>query len=464
MHVTAPTGWLNDPNGFIRWNDRYHLFFQHNPKRPLWGPPQWAHVVSDDLVHWHELPPALTPQMPPADPDGCWSGTAVNMDGRLVVHYTGVRDGVQRICRAEPLDDELIRWRKDPANPIRDAPAGEPISHDAYRDPFVWHEGDGYRMIVGSSLDDRGAALLHASDDGRNWRYLHPLVAEPDACELEDGSRTWECPMLLRGDRTNGRPDLLVVGVWDHHHLAHVNVTTGRFENDRFEPDIVHRFDHGHACFYAPQAIARNGRWTLIGWLQEQRPDEHLLEAGWAGVLSLPRDVWIEEGEVRQTFAAETAALRGAETRVDTVTGADRETLYDAVAFEARLGVGRRGSEAYELDVAASPDGEERTRLRVDWNAQQILIDKSATSRRDGPSTEMQTALHPGIGDEVDLHLHVDGSVVEVIVDQRVAISTRIYPSRADATQVVIGGSATGASSRSDVDGPALTGSFWRLG
>jgi beta-fructofuranosidase len=433
VHLTAPRGWLNDPNGFVRWRGRYHLFFQHHPSRPLWGPPEWAHVVSDDLVGWHALPPALTPAMPPADPDGCWSGSTALIDGRPVVHYTGVLDGVQATCRAEPLDDDLVRWVKDPGNPVVRAPDHEPIHHGAFRDPFVWREGDGWRMLVGTSLDDHGAALLYASDDGRTWRYLHPLIDPDDAPALQGHGRLWECPLLLRGREVGSDDDVLIVGVWDLGLLSHVVAVIGRFTGDRFVPDAVHRLDHGDACFYAPQAIAREDRWTLIGWLQEQRPDAALLEAGWAGALSLPREVWTEGGELRTAFAIETATLRGDPVAVE-ATGPG--PLHAGHAYEARLRVERRGAEALALDLLASDDGEERTRLEVDWVAGALTIDKSRSSSVPGPSSARQIARYGAIDEDVELHLVVDGSVIEAIADGRVAVSTRAYPSRRDATRL----------------------------
>lgn len=438
MHLSAPEGWLNDPNGFVRWAGRYHLFFQHHPSRALWGPPAWAHVVSDDLVHWTGRPPALTPAMPPEDPDGCWSGSTVLVGDRPVVYYTGVAEGEQRTCRAVPLDDELERWVKDDGNPIVRAPDDRAISHGAYRDPYVWPDGDGYRMIVGTSRDDRGDAFLYASDDGYDWRLLGPLVDDANRVVGAAPGRVWECPLLLRGHVHGAEHDLLLVGAWDLGRLSHVDAYLGRFRRDRFVPEVRARFDHGEACFYAPQAIERDGRWTLVGWLQEQRPDDQLLAAGWAGALSLPREVWIDAGEVRQAFAPELAMLRRSEVAIERrlVPGRDVTLPIDGATFETRLRFRRNGAEACEVDLRVSPDGEERTRLRIDWTAREVRIDKRETCRRSGPSTADQVAPHPAMADDVELHLHVDGSVVEALVDERVAISTRIYPDRPDATRV----------------------------
>ena len=60
-HITGEKGWINDPNGVIKYKGQYHVFYQHHPYSLKWGPMHWGHVVSDDLLHWRYLPIALTP-------------------------------------------------------------------------------------------------------------------------------------------------------------------------------------------------------------------------------------------------------------------------------------------------------------------------------------------------------------------------------------------------------------------
>jgi len=33
-HIAAPLGWINDPNGLIRWRGQYHVFYQYHPYAP----------------------------------------------------------------------------------------------------------------------------------------------------------------------------------------------------------------------------------------------------------------------------------------------------------------------------------------------------------------------------------------------------------------------------------------------
>lgn len=48
-------------------------------------PQVWGHVVSEDLVRWCRLPPALRPSPGGPDADGCWSGCCAGEAGALLV-------------------------------------------------------------------------------------------------------------------------------------------------------------------------------------------------------------------------------------------------------------------------------------------------------------------------------------------------------------------------------------------
>lgn len=36
-HVSAPAGWINDPNGFCYYKGYYHIFYQYHPYSADWG-------------------------------------------------------------------------------------------------------------------------------------------------------------------------------------------------------------------------------------------------------------------------------------------------------------------------------------------------------------------------------------------------------------------------------------------
>ena len=50
----------------------------------------WGHAVSRDLVTWEHKGLALYPTTR-ADQNGCFSGSAIEQDGKLYLVYTGVR-------------------------------------------------------------------------------------------------------------------------------------------------------------------------------------------------------------------------------------------------------------------------------------------------------------------------------------------------------------------------------------
>ena len=154
VHVKAPGNWINDPNGFIYYKGKYHLFFQHFPYAPEWGTMHWGHTVSEDLVHWEYQGIALFPTKE-YDQNGVFSGTALEEDGKLKIYYSAVKylkpnpEDVHRV-----LDDAIQtsqamivsedgfhfnNWDKKKVLPtVHDEEVGEP----KMRDPKVWKDGD----------------------------------------------------------------------------------------------------------------------------------------------------------------------------------------------------------------------------------------------------------------------------------------------------------------------------------
>ena len=59
-HFLPPANWMNDPDGTIYWEGVYHLFYQYYPYGAYHGTMHWGHASSKDLVHWTDLPIALT--------------------------------------------------------------------------------------------------------------------------------------------------------------------------------------------------------------------------------------------------------------------------------------------------------------------------------------------------------------------------------------------------------------------
>ena len=118
LHYRPVRGRFGDPKPIVH-EGRTHVYFQTSPRPDGFDTMRWGHVVSDDLLRWTPLPPALEPDAGGPDAHGCWTGCVIRDGGRFHAFYTGVGgpDGRrQTVCRAE--SDDLITWRKDPANPL----------------------------------------------------------------------------------------------------------------------------------------------------------------------------------------------------------------------------------------------------------------------------------------------------------------------------------------------------------
>ncbi|WP_289231530.1 glycoside hydrolase family 32 protein [Barrientosiimonas endolithica] len=157
LHIRPDHGWLNDPNGMVHHGGRWHVFFQHNPQRPVHERIAWGHVSSADLVGWDPHPVAFAPEPGGPDRAGCWSGVFLPWLDRPAMAYSGVVDDTHAstVVVREALDDDLDTWA--PPYVVATTP---PTSPRCVTRSASSGRGDGSRCWVrASAARPRGAAV-----------------------------------------------------------------------------------------------------------------------------------------------------------------------------------------------------------------------------------------------------------------------------------------------------------------
>ena len=290
VHVTPPSGWLNDPVGGLVHGGRQHLFFQYVPSSTRWQAAcHWGHLVGDDLVRWRHLPVALAPG---DGDDGVWSGSAVVDESGPVLLYTSVLDphlDLGRVALARPLDDDLLTWRKHAGGPVLHAPPAsrpDPLPRPV-RVGRAGELADGRRRRAAGPRRRR-PALLQRRPGGLALRRRPGRGGGPG----NGLGVMWECPQYVD---LGGEP-ALVVSVWDEGRLDRVVAARGRADGDTFVAGRWQTLGYGGSAYALTTYRDRAGRLAGTAWLRHEDPDEP--RPDWTGVLSLPVHLTAGDGDL----------------------------------------------------------------------------------------------------------------------------------------------------------------------
>ncbi len=446
FHFTPEKNWMNDPNGLVYDRGEYHLFYQHQPEIPFFGPMHWGHAVSRDLVRWEHRPVALYP-----DPvqGQAYSGSAVidrnntsglcrNLPGEetscLAFLFTrhGGKDGKEKQCLAVSSDRGRTLELYD-ANPVLPN-QGE----RDFRDPKIFRHAPTGRWIMVLAAFDR--VQFFSSPDLIRWSKLsefgpagtEPGVWEcPDLFELPVEGLPGETRWVLQVDFNPG----VVIGDSGGQYFV------GRFDGTRFttEQTVSRRVDFG-ADFYASQSWSDTpgGRRVWTAWMNNWRYALFTPTEPWRGAMTVPREVRLAQrgGEIvlLQNPVAELETLRHClrfRTQDREVSGeTDLLDGVDGQALEilAVLDVSRTDRAA--LRVRVSEDGEEATEIGYDAAETSLYIDRSRAgaffSKRFSGRHTAPLPLEDGL---LALRILVDTSSVEVFADGgRVVMTDLIFP------------------------------------
>ncbi len=425
-HFLPAANWMNDPNGVIQWRGRYHLFFQYNPDGAYHANMHWGHAVSDDLAHWEELPIAIAPTPNSPDQAGIWSGCMVDDGGMPTAIYTGVNDDYSRQVQCLAFGNEdLRRWTKHSVNPVlADIPAHCFQARD-FRDPFVWRGDDGWYMILSGHINGLGgAALLYRSDELREWQYLHPLFVGDSARH----GHNFECVNFF----PLGEKWVLIISSMYDGGGATVLALVGRYENQRFIPESETIYDAGYA--YAPLThVDDQGRRLLWAWLREGRGTDRQRQAGWSGVQAIPRVLSLDsKHRLISHPVPEIEALRrdGFHAEAGDLTDEDLPLRGLALDIEAAFDVSE--AETCGIELLRSPDGGEKVAITYDASSEALRVTRDYAGEEGELDSEAQGMTHRlDPGENLQLRILLDGSVIELIANGRSRVTSRFYPSDA---------------------------------
>lgn len=433
FHFMPPAYWMNDPNGLIYYQGEYHMFYQFHPYSAEWGPMHWGHAKSKDLVHWEHLPIALAPsEVYDLDQKGgCFSGSAVDDNGILTLIYTGtiMKEGrvIQTQCLASSTDS--VTFQKYVGNPVISVPP-EGSSSD-FRDPKVWKHEDKWYMVVGSSKDGKGRALLYRSNDLYVWEYVS-VLAESDGTM----GTMWECPDIFQlGDRYVLMFSPMGMGEKKASYL------TGSldYSSGKFTWDYCGEVDCGFE-YYAPQSfLDDNGRRIIIGWLNAWDWMPWFKSFGptkanyWCGAMSLPRTVELDTGGRLKFLPVEQLqTLRKEHYVVENVLVEEgrrpvpKEMNGDCLEIMVKFSLEDCDAEEFGLRLRCSEDGKE-TLISYDVNSKVLQFDRS---RSDSFSEGVRTCtLETTANGLVALQIFVDTTCIEIYANEgRSVMSNNIYP------------------------------------
>jgi len=460
-HYVNPEGRLNDPNGLCFWKGRWHLFYQAYP--PEDSRQHWGHAVSDDLIHWRDLPPAIYP----GPEDKCFSGSTLVEKDRVIAAYHGIGRGTMIAVSNDPL---LLNWKKVTGDAVIKLKEKDAPDHPyEIFDPSIWKQGDHYYLLTaGQQKNGPGRKVtrevfLHRSKDLAKWEYLHPflendhydMVGDDGACPYfwPIGNRQQNKHIMLHFSHMSGGKYLL--GDYDTKRQKFVVTDGGDFNHGPVSPGGTHA---PSACPDPENSRAVLGLFNMNPGIRT--PDRN----HWNQIMSLPRRFTLsKEGKLRIEPAGDLESLRHDLERVDSrPLSKDEEVVLKNIkgdAMELLAKIGPKTAQVVELKVLRSPNEEELTRILIHPRAgyklkhgmrrdrqQRVFTQGTVTIDTSRSSTLAWVLARPsevapyliGANKTLDLRIFIDRSIVEVFINGIQCAAVRVYPGRKDSTGVSV--------------------------
>lgn len=429
---------MNDPNGMVFHDGRYHLFHQHNPDAAEWGNIHWGHAVSHDLLRWTHRPNAIAPH-----PElglvasGCavfdernTSGLGNDDHPPLVAMFTHlIVEGPQVQSLAFSTDGGAT-WREYERNPVLADP-----SFEHFRDPKVfWHAAsDRWVMVLAAGQVVRFYASTnliewtHLSDFGEGFGAHGGVWETPDLFELrtDSGETRWVLLVSIDdGGPNGGSATQYFVGTFDGTRFA--------VDDDRRAPRWLDYGPDFYAC--VTWSNAPDGRRIALGWMSNWAYAAKVPTTTWRGAMTVPRELFLMRADDGLEVHNRPIDLSSVIADTQVFTADEVELSSSTFVVEAEV----EGTVAFDLGTDV--------RVRYDGDSSRFVLDRT-NARSDAMSPLVDVPYEAG--ERVALTILVDRSTVEVFVDDgAVSFSALVFPDEPIRSVRFAGGSLVRGRSR----------------
>ncbi|MHB8629429.1 MAG: family 43 glycosylhydrolase [Aggregatilineales bacterium] len=434
-------GWAGDFIPFY-WQGEYHLFYLKDYRNKAThgeGTPWW-HISTRDFVHFTDYGEALPRGREDEQDLYVFTGCVIENEGLFHIYYTGHNPHLRRNGQPEQAimhatSPDLIKWTKDPANPILFADSRLYELHD-WRDPFVFWNADAgqYWMLLAARVKQgpdnrRGCTALVISKDLLHWEICEPLWA-PSLYY------THECPDLFH----TGGWWYLIYSTFSERHITHYRLSRTLIgpwlapENDSFD---------GRA-FYAAKTASDGQRRFAFGWDPTRTDEKDTGSWNWGGSLVVHEISQESDGSLSVHLPNEIAGQFSIAlpTRFEPQIGQWETNEHDLKAYAAdSFAYCRLGIISPSCHLATDVSFSETTRscgvifgsddlntyyqIRLEPGRNRVVFDR--WPRPGDEPFMLERPISLPTGRPITLSVLKEGNIIVVYIDNQVALTARCY-------------------------------------
>lgn len=426
VHYTPAANWINDPNGLVFADGTWHMYYQYNPSGNDWGNMSWGHATSSDLMHWKEQPVAMTRN----ELGDIFSGSAIvdkdNVAGfganAIIAFYTSSGEHQQQ-SMAYSTDDG-ITFTQYEGNPI----IPNTVLGD-FRDPKVFYHPETQQWIMCLALGWDHGVDIWGSKNLKSWNKLSTFRID----NARSNQGQWECPDLIRLPYNGGEKWVMIVSNNPGGPVggSGTEYFVGNFDGTNFTAESLDYplwLDYGSDNYAGVTwSNTPDNRVIMIGWMNNWNYCGNVPCSPWRSAMTLPRELSLKD--VNGIPVLSTNVVKELDNIAGEWINSDNGVCTGGDAYEMKLTLNLSENSSFRIGNNAGQYME----VEVNAAARKLIAKRTSATGNVNfhglfsiPST---AAPFNTEGNEMELHIYVDASSVEIINgDGTLAITNLVFP------------------------------------